>query len=80
MNDIDILTAWIREETGYKKPIDADEDLIQAGILDSFNIISLAMFVQERFGVEFEAEDLVRDNLARLSNLMALIKTRTAAA
>lgn len=80
MTDIDILIAWIREETGYTGPIDPDEDLLQAGVLDSFNIVSLAMHAQEQFGVEFEGEDLVRDNLARLSSLVALIKRRTATA
>jgi acyl carrier protein len=42
--------------------------------------VTLAMFAQERFGVEFEAEDLVRDNLARLSSLVALIQSRRAPA
>ena len=36
------------------------------------------MFAQERFEVEFEGEDLVRDNLARLSSLVALVQRRRA--
>ena len=75
-SDIDILTDYIRTETGHTGPIAADDDLLEAGILDSFNIVSLAMFAQERFGVEFEGEDLVRDNLATLSALVALIRAR----
>lgn len=78
--DIEALADFIRTETGHTGPIDPDEDLLAVGILDSFNIISLAMFAQERFGVEFEAEDLVRDNLARLSSLAALIQQRAASA
>lgn len=72
-HEIALLTEYIRNETGYSGEIDADADLLASGILDSFNIVSLAVFAQERFGVELEAEDLVRANLARLSSLVSLI-------
>ncbi len=78
--ETDVLAEYIRSETGYGGPLNVNDDLLEAGILDSFNIVSLAMFAQERFGVEFEAEDLVRDNLASLARLEALIRLRAAAA
>lgn len=74
--ELQTLIDYIREETGFSGPIAADDDLLEAGVLDSFNIVSLAMFAQERFGVEFEAEDMSRENLARLSALVALIRLR----
>ena len=72
-NEIDVLIEYIRNEIGFTGPITPDDDLIKAGVLDSFNIVSLAMFAQEHFKVEFDDEDLVRDNLARLTPLVALI-------
>jgi acyl carrier protein len=79
MNEIvDVLIEYIRNETGFTGNLTADDDLLQTGVLDSFNIVSLALFAQERFGVELEGEDLVRDNLARLSSLAALIVRRRA--
>lgn len=77
-DDIQALIEFIRNETGYAGPIDEDVDLLEAGVLDSFNIVSLAMFAQERFGIEFEGEDMIRDNLARLSTLAALIAAKRA--
>ena len=80
MNDeFEILAEYVRGETGYTGELKPDDDLLEAGVLDSFNIVALAMFAQERFGVEFEGEDLVRDNLARLSSLVRLIHLRQAA-
>ena len=77
MNDeIELLANYIRTETGYDGAIDPDEDLLKVGILDSFSIVSLAMFAQEQFGVEFEGEELVRENLAKLSSLVALIRQK----
>ena len=78
-NEIDVLAEYIRNETGFSGALGADDDLLESGVLDSFNIVSLAMFAQERFEVEFEGEDLVRDNLARLSSLVALIRLRRGA-
>ena len=75
-SEIEVLADYIRNETGHTGAIDPDDDLLEAGILDSFNIVSLAMFAQETFGVEFEGEDLVRDNLASLAKLVALIRAR----
>jgi acyl carrier protein len=75
---IDILIEYIRKETGFEGPLTAEDDLLTAGVLDSFNIVSLALFAQERFEVELEGEDLVRDNLAKLSALAALIEKRKA--
>jgi acyl carrier protein len=74
----DALTRYIRDEIGYAGPLAADDDLLKAGVLDSFNIVTLALFAQEHFGVELEADDLVRDNLARLGTLTALIEKRRA--
>lgn len=75
---IDVLVDYIRKETGFAGPLGPDDDLLTAGVLDSFNIVSLALFAQERFEVELEGEDLVRDNLAKLSSLAALIEKRRA--
>ncbi len=77
-SEAEILANYIRNETGYEGDLDPDEDLLKAGILDSFSIVSLAMFAQEHFGVEFEGEELVRENLARLSALTALIRLKQA--
>ena len=79
MNEIiEVLIEHIRKESGYTGPVSVDEDLIQAGILDSFSIVSLAVFAQQRFEVELEGDDLVRENLARLSSLAQLIEQRRA--
>lgn len=77
---IAVLIDYIRKETGFEGPLTPDEDLLTAGVLDSFNIVSLALFAQERFAVELEGEDLVRENLAQLSSLAALIERRRAEA
>lgn len=79
MSDLQILSDYIRGETGYEGDLALDVDLLEKQILDSFNIVQWAMFIQERFGIELEAEDLVRDNLSSLSRVMALIDSKRSA-
>ena len=79
-SEIEILRGYIRDEMAYPDDVDPERDLLDAQILDSFSIVQLAMFVQERFGVELDAEDLVRANLATLSSVVALIRRKRAAA
>ena len=80
MTDLEILGEYIRNETGYEGELPPELDLLEKQVLDSFNIVQWAMFIQERFGIELEAEELVRDNLSSLSKVMALVSSKRAAA
>jgi len=75
-----IICDYIRDEIGYRGEIHPEADLIEREILDSFSVVELAMFIQTRFGIEFEPEDLVRANLCTLSRLVALIDSKKKAA
>ena len=79
-SELQILREYIRNEMGYSADVSPDDDLLENKILDSFNIIELALFIQKRFQVELEAEDLVRENLAKLSSMIALIEKRKSTA
>ena len=70
------LCDYLRKESGYAGEIDPELDLLDGNILDSFSIVQLAMFIQERFGIELEPEDFARANLATLSGIVALIDRR----
>ena len=71
--ELQVLQDFIRGETGYKGELHPDLDLMEGKVLDSFNIVVLATFIQSHFNVELEADDLVRANLSRLSSILLLI-------
>lgn len=79
-DEIKVLSDYIRRESGYEGALDPEADLLDANVLDSFSIVQLAVFVQEQFAVELEAEDFARANLATLSGVVALIDRRRAEA
>lgn len=74
--ELEAIAEYIRNEMAYEGEIDPDVDLLDEQILDSFSIVQVAMFIQEYFEIELEAEDLNRDNLASLNNIMALVNSR----
>ena len=77
-NEIEVLKQYIRSETGYKGELTEDQDLLETQVLDSFNIVIMALFIQEKFGIVLEAEELVRENLSRLSSMVRLIHSKQA--
>lgn len=77
MTDIaEVLTDYIKNEIPFDGAIGLDMDLLEERILDSFSIVQMAMFIQEQFDIELDANDLVRDNLSTLSNMIALIESK----
>lgn len=74
-----VLRGYIRDEIGYQGEVAEDTDLLEERILDSFSIVQMAVFIQQRFELELDAEDLVRANLCRLSTMVAMIDRKLAA-
>ena len=50
--------------------------LITGGVLDSIATIKFAAFVDERYGVDFEAHELSADYIDTLSDMAALLHSK----
>lgn len=58
------------------KVIAADETLISSGLVDSFSLMDLALFIEDTFGVRIEDTELNADTFDDLNQLAALISSR----
>lgn len=56
--------------------IDPDEALISSGLIDSFSLVDLALFVEDNFGVHIDDTELNANVFDTLSQLAALIQER----
>ena len=75
---ISSLAAFIATKI-LKQPnraISADESLISSGLIDSFNLVDLALFVEDTFNVRVENTELNADTFDSLTQLAALIDSR----
>jgi acyl carrier protein len=65
------IRLFVEEELLDGDP--APDDLIAVGFLDSLGVEQMVAFVEETFGVTFDDEDFVPENLASIDALAALI-------
>ena len=60
----------VRPDLDFEK----ETKLIDEGILDSFDIISIVEAVDSAFGIEINVEDLEPENFNSVADMMELIK------
>lgn len=60
------------------RQLTADEPLISSGLIDSFRLMDLALFVEDTFGVRIEDTELNADTFDNLGQLTVLIESRKA--
>ena len=56
--------------------IAVDESLIDSGIMDSTGILELVTFLEERFSIQLEDEELIPENLESVNNIISFLKKK----
>ena len=68
------IAAEILKDPGRK--IGDDEAIISSGLIDSFNLVDLALFIEETFNVRIDDAELTADIFDTVSELARLIQDR----
>ena len=68
------IAAKILRQPG--RAIAADDALISSGLVDSFSLMDLALFVEDTFGVRIEDTELNAQTFDSLTQLASLIESR----
>lgn len=58
------------------RTIQSDEALLSSGLIDSFHLVDLALFVEDNFGVRIDDSELNALTFDTLDGLIALIQSR----
>jgi len=58
------------------RAIKPDEALISSGLIDSFNLVDVALLVEDTYGVRIDDSELNADTFDTLTQLADLIKSR----
>ena len=66
---INILNQ-IRPEFDFSEPI---ENFTEAGMLDSFDVVTLVTSLYEEFEISIDGEDILPENFSSLSRIMILL-------
>lgn len=79
MDDIiDLLTEKIKKNLlkDPKLELEPSEPLISSGLLDSFNLVDLALLIEDEYGVRIEDFELNADTFDTIEELAQLIVER----
>ncbi len=72
------LAAYIARDI-LKQPdrsLHPDEPLISSGLVDSFHLVDLSLFIEDTFGVQIDDTELTADTFDTLAQLAAIIQER----
>jgi len=59
-----------------RRMISPTEPLISNGLIDSFSLVDLALYIEENFGVQIDDTELNKDTFDNLVQLSDLIRSR----
>jgi acyl carrier protein len=68
-----IATEFLKQSSRLIKP---DEPLLSSGLVDSFHLVDLSLFVEKQFGVRIDDAELNASSFDNLNQLVALIHSR----
>lgn len=70
------ITTEILKQPG--RQLSPSEKLISSGLIDSFNLVDLSIFIENAFGVHIDDTELNASTFDSLNELAALIQERLA--
>ena len=73
-NKIIAILNEIRPEFDFKVPID---NFIDAGMLDSFDIVLLVTNLEEEFEISIDGTDILPENFSSINSISALLNKFT---
>ena len=68
-----IVTEFLKQPGRILSP---DEPLLTSGLVDSFHLIDLSLFVEKHFGVRIDDIELNASTFDTLNQLVSFIRTR----
>lgn len=72
------IRAFIVENflLGKDSGFDNGESLLESGVIDSTGIMHVVAFLEERFGITVEDEDMIADNLESVNRIAAFVERK----
>jgi acyl carrier protein len=53
-----------------------DQSLLESGIIDSTGVLELVMFIEEKYSIKIEDEELIPENLDSIDNIIKFLKKK----
>ena len=70
------IREWVKENVTGSGELSDDYPLIENGVLTSLQTVELVMFLEERFGISVEDEELDEENFGTVGSIAALVASK----
>jgi acyl carrier protein len=77
------LERFVVETLGRRqgiRSVGAEEDLVGEGLIDSLGLTELVAFIEQRFGVVVDDDDVVIDNFRNIRSMESFIESKRSTA
>jgi acyl carrier protein len=71
------IREWVEENVTGSGELSDDYQLIENGVLTSLQTVELVMFLEERFGISVEDEELDEENFGTVGSIASLVASKT---
>lgn len=71
------IREWLQENVTGNREISDDEPLIENGVLTSLQTVELVMFMEDRFDIVVEDDELDEENFGSVRNIASLVENKT---
>jgi methoxymalonate biosynthesis acyl carrier protein len=71
------IHRWLQENVTGSREVSDDYPLIENGVLTSLQTVELVMFMEDRFGVLIEDEELNEENFGSIRAIAGLVASKT---
>ena len=72
------IREWLQENVTGNREVSDDEQLIENGVLTSLQTVELVMFLEDRFGITVEDEELDEETFASVRTIADLVTSKSA--
>ena len=72
------IRGWLQENVTGSHEVPEDYPLIENGVLTSLQTVELVMFMEDKFGIMVEDEELNEENFGSIRNVAELVASKTA--
>lgn len=72
------IQEWLRENVTGAREVPNYYPLIENGVLTSLQTLDLVMFLEDRFGVTVEDEEMSEENFESIHAIAGLVASKTA--
>ena len=71
------IRGWLQENVTGNRDVSEDEQLIEKGVLTSLQTVELVMFMEDRFDIVVEDEELNEETFASVRTIAAMVTSKT---